>query len=413
MKIGYLHIGPHHHGIYRYGRMLASTLQQRLEVVVLEVAVILTDDLERNRELLIDAAQKLAEADLIHFQSSYFNDQLWGKGWKQIEHLQIFLNHCTCPIVVTLHDVYYTQTGLQGMRVELLPTLFGTKKDDLEHYYKPSLSVDFLRQSVRAVKGWWANNFGPPPEALKAVASRASLFLVCSQEEGQRLSRRIKPDRIKIVPHFVESRSTQINSSEARLALNLVGKKVITILGFVFPAKGYQLLVEAIPYLPSDVEVVFAGNAEADRGFTEDLVKLTQELGVEHRIRFTGYLSETDLESYLVATDLGLCAFKAFSASGSISTWISVACPILAFDLPQIREYNAIESGAIQVFESYTPIALAKAIQDFLEQDQQNRSAQSRKMAKLGQELSLSSTMDRHLALYEAIAQPSQTSSLG
>jgi glycosyltransferase involved in cell wall biosynthesis len=125
---------------------------------------------------------------------------------------------------------------------------------------------------------------------------------------------------------------------------------------------------------------------------------------VENRIHFTGYLSEAELEAYLIATDLAICPFQGFSASGSISTWISVACPILSFDLPQIREYNTFEEGAIQIFKPYTPMALAAAIQECLEQDQDK---QTIKIAQLGQKLSLSNILDSHLTLFGAVYQDS------
>jgi glycosyltransferase involved in cell wall biosynthesis len=189
--------------------------------------------------------------------------------------------------------------------------------------------------------------------------------------------------------------------------LNLIDKKVITLLGFISPYKGHQLVVEAIPYLPQDVQIIFAGNKDLDKNFVHVLQKLAQVKEVEHRLRFTGYLTEAELDSYLIATDLAICPFKGFSASGSISTWISAACPILSFDLPQIREYNSLEPGAIQIFDSYTPMALATAIQECLEGDQELQSA---KVAQLGQKLSLSNILDKHLTLYQTVNQYPDTS---
>jgi len=72
---------------------------------------------------------------------------------------------------------------------------------------------------------------------------------------------------------------------------------------------------------------------------------LAKTMGVEERQQAT-YLRRA--ERYLVATDLAICPFKNCSASGSLSTWISVVHPtILAFDLPQIS-YNRLEQGLLK-----------------------------------------------------------------
>ena len=63
-----------------------------------------------------------------------------------------------------------------------------------------------------------------------------------------------------------------------------------------------------------------------------------------------------------MASHLAGCPFEMLSASGSLSTGVSLGRPILASDLPQIAEYNRIEPGAIKTFQPYTSEALAAAI---------------------------------------------------
>ncbi len=134
----------------------------------------------------------------------------------------------------------------------------------------------------------------------------------------------------------------------------------------------------------------------------EKLLALAKEKGVSDRLHITGYLSEEDLERYLVATDLAICPFKKLSASGSLSTWISVARPVLASDVPQIDEYNRLEPGAIQTFAPYTPSALASAVRQMLS----SLSNTDQKLEKLRQHLDMSVIFDQHLNYYrQAIAR--------
>jgi glycosyltransferase involved in cell wall biosynthesis len=403
MKIGYLHLGPPQHGIYRYGKFLARAAKERSDLIVLEAEAILTGDSQGDRQKLIAAAQQLQAADLVHIQFSYFNDLLWGSGWMQLEHLKIFLDSCDCPIAVTLHDVYYTPPKLRGIATQVLPAvfpLFGAKRGDGDLPQRPEPSVSDLKRAARAVKEWSINTFGASTATLQALTQRADLVLVCTQAEANRLADRVEAGRLKIVPHFVESHPRSLTRIEARKSLNLEGFKIVTLLGFIYPYKGHQLLIEAMAELPSDVRVIFAGSIDADAEFVRSLLQLAKEKGVEDRLKLTGYLSETELETYLTATDLAICPFAEFSASGSISTWISVTCPILASNLPQIAEYNALELDAIGVFHPYTAAALAAAIKDCLAK---SPDAQQTKVAKLAQRLSLANIFEQHLSVYQPL----------
>lgn len=403
MKIGYLHLGPPQHGIYRYGKFLARAAKERSDLIVLEAEAILTGDSQSDYQKLIAAAQQLQAADLVHIQFSYFNDRLWGSGWMQLEHLKTFLDSCDCPIAVTLHDVYYTPPNLRGIATQVLPAVFpffGSKKGDRDLPQRPEPPVSDFKRTARAVKEWSINTFGASTATLKALVQRADLVLVCTQAEADRLADRVETSKLKIVPHFVESRSRSLTRIGARNSLNLEGCKIVTLLGFIYPYKGHQLLIEAMAELPSDVQVIFAGSTDADPEFVRSLLQLAKEKGVEDRLRLTGYLSETELETYLTATDLAVCPFAEFSASGSISSWISVTCPILASNLPQIAEYNALELDAIEVFHPYTAAVLAAAIKDCLAKAP---AAQQAKVARLAQRLSLANILEQHLSVYQPL----------
>lgn len=403
MKIGYLHLGPPQHGIYRYGKFLARAAKECSDSIVLEAEAILTGGSQGDRQKLIAAAQQLQSADLVHIQFSSFNDHLWGSGWMQLEYLKTFLDSCDLPITVTLHDVYYTPPNLRGIATQVLTAVFpffGAKRGNSDLPQRPEPPVPNFKRAARAVKEWSINTFGASTATLKALAQRADLVLVCTQTEADRLAGRVETRKLKIVPHFVEPRPRSLTRSEARKSLDLEGFKIVTLLGFIYPYKGHQLLIEAMTELPSDVQVIFAGSIDADPEFVRSLLKLAKEKGVEDRLRLTGYLSETELETYLTATDLAVCPFAEFSASGSISTWISVACPILASNLPQIAEYNVIELDAIRVFHPYTAAAFAAAIKDCLAKDPAEQQA---KVARLAQRLSLPNILERHLSVYQLL----------
>ncbi|MGQ4646878.1 glycosyltransferase [Lyngbya aestuarii] len=410
MRIGYLHIGSPQHGVCRYGRLLAAEARRQPELSVIEVDVVLSQDKKQNRELLIKAAQQLSEAEIIHFQFNKFNKEIWGGGWSQLYYLRVFMGHCSCPLVVTLHDVFYPPYGLASV-LKYLHNKFSAnasvinKKTTAISSSKPSApGRSRLKSAFEFMQSIFKGVLGPDALALREIANRVSLMFVCTEEEAQRICDRVDNRKLKVVPHFVETRSINISPAKARTVLGLEGVKVVTLLGFIYATKGHQLMVEALPELPPDVKIIFAGGSSS--GGSEQLVKnllaLAKAKGVDERLRITGYLSEEELEHYLMATDLAVCPFSRFSASGSLSTWISVARPVLASDFPQVAEYNRLEPGAIKTFSPYTPAALAKTIEQLLPlSGEDNESA----ITRLRKKLSMSVIFDKHLSHYQNVAK--------
>lgn len=371
MKIGYLHIGEPEHGIVRYGRYLAAEAKTRPELNVIEAEVVLTGEKRIDRQNLLTAAARLSEADLVHFQH---NSHIWG-GKQQLHHLKPLLDACTPPKIATLHDLFYPPHSslmfeqiVQGKRsVADLPTWCKT-------IAREQLSPNF--------------------RALRQVLDRTSFVFVCTEEESKRLNRYTDPHRVKTVPHFVESRILSVSPEVARQRLNLSGKTVITLLGFIYRGKGHDLLVKALAKLPPHYQVVFAGGlGHAD--FLQEVMDSAKTLEVVDRIRVTGYLAEADQELYLAATHLAVCPFETTSASGSLCTWISANKPILAFDLPQIAEYNRLQPGAILTFSPYTPETLANAIEQSCSHPQENAA-----IVQLHRQLEMPVVFDRHLDHY-------------
>lgn len=409
MRIGYLQLGPSEHGICRYGRLIAAEGSDRLDLTITEASVNLTKNRKTNREMLIGAAHQLSSTDIVHIQYSGKNNQsLWGNRWEQLYHLWIFKHHCPRPIVVTLHDIYEPplsiKTGLQTIyqSFKKLNPEVNKNKDILITGNNQSVAKTPLLTIVIDVL---KRMYGANALTFFWLLNQAKLVFVCSHEEARRLQPIINNNKVKVIPHFVEKRNFTCTQSEAKAKLKLDESKIITILGFIHGRKGYQLIVETMPQLPQNVKVVFAGGSSpGDEEFVTGLIQLAKSTGVDDRLRITGYLSEEELEQYLTATDLAICPFKFFSASGSLSTWISAARPILAYNLPQITEYNSIEPGSIKTFQPYESHALAEAIKQLLLATKPNEDPT---VARLREKLSISTIFDKQLGYCRQITKKS------
>ena len=392
MKIGYLHISipqSGESGVTRYGRLIAAEAKRRTELNVNEIDVVLTNNRPQNKTLLSKAAQTLSQADVVHLQ---YNKYTWGGGRRQFFDLRTFVSQCSSPIVVTVHDIYPDIYPQYGFFTAL------TREYEKQLRYQPNLFKRTVRTISATLNSYFADQF-----TLSWLSKQAKRVFISTEEEKQRIAHLIEPQKLSKIPHFVEERPLNISYLEARQALGLDGFKVITIQGFIYTNKGHQLLIEAMPKLPSDIKVIFAGGvALNNENLLQYLLKLAEKKGVVDRLQITGYLPEEDLIRYLIASDLAVCPFKILSASGSLSTWISLGRPILASDLPQIAEYNELEPGAIHTFEPYTADALAEAIQKILPTcSQQEKPA----IARLREKLSLPKIFNEHLKHYQDVAK--------
>lgn len=361
MKIGYLHLGQPEHGLHRYGCLLAAEAKRNEKLSVLEAQVQLGSSWLNNLKILWQSARTLTEADIVHIQ---YNHAIWGNTFSVIN-LIIFMIGCKAPLAVTLHDIYWQQ-----------------------HPFKLHDIVTFFK----AMYGFKAS-------ALRLLIDRANLLFVCTKEEKKRLtsinSIRKKVDKkILIIPHFVETRSLLVDRYQARILLSIKEDIVITLLGWIHRRKGHEILVEAMATLPENIRVIFAGKCSpGSEAFLENLLTLAKSLNVADRLQITGYLTEEELNLYLAATDIAVCPFKACSASGSLSTWISAKNPnIIAYSLPQIEEYNYLVPESISTFETYTGEALSKAIFKLISRQEVSID----KVDELRTKLSLSSVFDKH-----------------
>ena len=337
MKLGVLHLGAMQHGVRVYGGLVAAAIRDLPDAVdVVEVAV------DRpSFAALREAGRDLTRAgvDVVYLQ---LNPQphagVWGRHLTQLAHLEAFLSAWRGPLVATVHD--------------LAPGI--SPRDRLAAARK----AYGLRSLARAA--WFAA--GLDALLVDRLARRAGRLLVCTEEEALRL-RALSPraaKRVRVVPHLAMQRPLG-PSSEARDRLGLAGHRVVTLLGFLHPRKGAELLIDAVPQLPADVVVLLAGRP-SDPPYGDALLARARALGVAHRVRLTGYLDAAALDDVVAATDVGACPFTEMSASGTVAVWIGAACPIVGAPLPQLVALVRAFPGLVTAFAERSPTALAAAL---------------------------------------------------
>jgi GT2 family glycosyltransferase len=141
-------------------------------------------------------------------------------------------------------------------------------------------------------------------------------------------------------------------SAAARPATGAPG---VTVLGFVYPDRGYEDVIAA---LPRGCSLRAVGRAAAGH---EDLPgRYAAAAGDQWSM--TGYVSEEMLSAYVLAAGVPIAPNRRVTASASINTWLAHGRRPLVPDGPYARELAAGRPGCISVYDPADPGALRQAI---------------------------------------------------
>jgi glycosyltransferase involved in cell wall biosynthesis len=380
ISIANVHAGSQRHGVHRYGRRLAGATSGCAYVSSVDVSIpastgpIPAGEIRRIR-------RTIRAADIIHIQFNVaFDGGILGDRWWQIINTVRLLQGIHQPVVVSVHDAYESSpwpgwTGIARLRLAMMRRRLTGRP-----LYIPGETMAY-----------------PQAITLRWLSRRACL-VVCTTDEEKRLKTFLPDATVQVIPHFVEKRLNLTDSEKAKDALGLVGRRVLTVLGFVHPRKGHHLAVAAMAKLPEDITLVVAGTAtEKHLDYATSLMESAHALGVAERVIFTGFLDDDVLDLYLAATDLALCPFERVAASGSVATWIAANRPILGLDLPLFHEYQSMSPGSMLIVGGHDSCAIAEGIQQALDADTE---IVERAMERLREQLDLSVIACRHIDLY-------------
>lgn len=120
---------------------------------------------------------------------------------------------------------------------------------------------------------------------------------------------------------------------------------VVGLLGFVYPGKGYEAVVEAVP-AGTRIRVLGAV-AEGHADYADGLAARAAERGVG--LEITGFVPEAELARALASIDVPVCPHRHVSASGSLNTWIAHGRVPLALEGPYMREVAQRWPGRVRL----------------------------------------------------------------
>lgn len=176
-------------------------------------------------------------------------------------------------------------------------------------------------------------------------------------------------DKIVVIPNGINLEEFDIpySKEECKYKLELDGKNVVLFVGSLYPLKGPHVLLKAIPKIVkrnNNTTFVFVGGGDID-----EYKKLSEELGVEKYVRFTGYVGMNLKPLYFRAADVFCLPSVAHEIFGIVNLEAMVCgVPIVASKIGGVPDVVKDGENGLLV-PPRNPEALADAIMYLLENE--------------------------------------------
>jgi glycosyltransferase involved in cell wall biosynthesis len=245
----------------------------------------------------------------------------------------------------------------------------------------------------------------------KLIFTVSDLMIVHTQESKEIMKTiyGVSESKLRVIPHGSFEKPNFLNKEECKRKLGLQNKTVITILGFVTPKKGHDLVIPLLPQLIPNVQLVIAGGSQTtnDAAYLEELKKIVLQCHCSDKVTFTGFLQ--DLTCVLSATDIAILPYRTVTDSGVLHLLIAYRVPTIASNLRAFREVYD-EFGCLELFNSEDPRDLFEKIQVLLS-NQQLRDLLKAKCDDMWNATKWSNIAQRHVEVYrEVLSFPSKDS---
>ena len=189
--------------------------------------------------------------------------------------------------------------------------------------------------------------------AYRRMAQAAAAVVVASSHEERLLAACGADVPCDVVPLPVpELRSTRAPDASAP-------PRTVAVLGYLYPGKGHEAVVAALPALPEGVGLTAWGRP-AD-GHDELVGALTaQARALGRPCTVTGYVPDDELPALLRSAVVPVAPHEHLSASGSINSWIGAGRRPLVPRSDYVAELEERSPGCVWVYDDL-PDALAQA----------------------------------------------------
>jgi glycosyltransferase involved in cell wall biosynthesis len=147
-------------------------------------------------------------------------------------------------------------------------------------------------------------------------------------------------NHIMTLPHGVHF-SPSVDKFHSRDMIEIDHKaKVVLFLGFILPHKGIEYVITALPNIiqrfPKTLFIVAGETKDVD--YLRTLKKLVEERALHKNVKFTGYVPEDQLNTYLSSADVVVLPYSSITQSGILPLAVGAGIPVVASAVGGLKE---------------------------------------------------------------------------
>jgi glycosyltransferase involved in cell wall biosynthesis len=297
--------------------------------------------------------------------------------------------------------------------------LHGKRRFDLAHLHFPDpmshLASMMLPSRIPRVISWHADIvrqktmrmlYAP---LLKRAVQHAAAIVVATPSHvtsSSVLGPIASDDRIKVVPYgFDLSPFLEGAPDKETIAAKYPGRRIFAA-GRHVSYKGFDILIQALARLPSDVVLLLGGSGP----LTNELRELAQQLGVDRRVHFLGFISDNLLPAYYQACDVFCLPSVTQAEAFGIVQVEAMACgkPVVSTCLNNGVDFVNEHGKTGLTVQPGDPTALAGALSDLLDDEERARLLGANGRAKAQAEYSADKMAERILGIYRSAVRQTE-----
>lgn len=236
----------------------------------------------------------------------------------------------------------------------------------------------------------------------KIVCGVSDLIIVHTFESKELMMRNygVNESKLKVIPMGCPEVPSFQNKDTCKRRLNLSGKKVITILGFVAEHKGHDLVVALLPLLDKEVHLLIAGGTRPEgKMFYEKLKTLARQNHSIGRITFDDDFPITS--TIMNATDIAILPSRYAAESLTLRLLIAYRVPTITSDLTVFKGIKK-EYDCIELFKNNDKHDLLAKISLLLSDAKQQRVLRERCL-EMWNNMKWSSIAKKHVEMYREV----------
>lgn len=218
-------------------------------------------------------------------------------------------------------------------------------------------SFEYIQQRTKFIKGQFKNIF-KRADKIQCISSYLSSW---AKEMGATCSLEIISNGVDLKNFNQIFSDRQLKELKKELGKQ-EGEKFLIHTGRLTYKNGLEDLIKSLIYLPSNIKLLLLGEGEEK----DKLIKISQERGLENRVKFLGFVGHAELSKYLKVSDIFVRPSLSEGLGNSFLEAMATKVPVIATPVGGILDFlKDKETGLFCRVKD--PESIAEQVKFFLE----------------------------------------------